>query len=274
MLRLLHLVPQAGTTGSFWPGARSGAPSGHLRRGAWEPRGRRPTAGGGAGALGRVAAADWLSPRAPTGEVGGSGLGGSGGRSVTHPPPHPWSWTGAQRLPPNTRRLSWDSLTQQGARGLPAALCASPPGARGWGMRVHPSGRIGALWRGRMSGVRSSRVVVGVLGISVPLKWEAMSSLFEGVFLTWIFVGLANGRWSFGACKLTFCGYHSMTTISRSFPQTPPHSLWVPPQCHSPRGVQGPRRSQTGGAVGALAGAACLESSPAMALLISTLQGP
>ena len=135
---------------------------------------------------------------------------------MTHPPPHPWSWTGAQPLPPNARRLSWDSLTQQGERGLPAALCASSPEAWGWGMRVHPSGRIGALWRGGVSGVCSSRVVFGVLGISVPLKWEAVSSLFEHVFLSWIFVDSTNGRWSFGACTLTFCGHHSMTTISRS----------------------------------------------------------
>ena len=133
---------------------------------------------------------------------------------MTHPLPHPWSWTGAQRLPPNTRRLSRDSLTQQGERGLPAALCASSPGVRGWGMRVHPLlEESGALWRGGVSGVCSSRVVVEVLGISVPLKWEAVSSLFKGVFLTWVFVGSANGQWSFGACKLTFCGY---PTISRS----------------------------------------------------------
>lgn len=69
---------------------------------------------------------------------------------MTHPLPHPWSWTGAQQLPPNTRRLSWDRLTQQGERGLPAALCASSPGVRGWGMRVHPSGRIGGRLEGRI----------------------------------------------------------------------------------------------------------------------------
>lgn len=91
--------------------------------------------------VGWVAAADWLGPRAPTAWPPGPRAAPAPAQLGDSPASPPWGWRSAQLLPPKTRPLIRDSLTQQGERGLPAALFASSPG-EGWGMCVHPSESI------------------------------------------------------------------------------------------------------------------------------------
>lgn len=162
---------------------------GLLARWPWEPGGPRPEAGAGAGpereagwrppigwalALPRprgprvaLAGPQGDSPSAPPLE-----LDGGPATSTQHPLAKPGQADSAGGAGPACRPLSVLPRGERVGNACPFL----------WENR--------AFWRGRESGVSSSGGILGVVGTSHPLKWEA-ACLFEAfpVSLSWIFCG-------------------------------------------------------------------------------------
>lgn len=104
--------------------------------------------------------------------------------------------------------------------------CARPCQGRGKNVCVHPSESTGSSTEGR-----NLLSVLGVVGTSLPLKWEAVCLSFREclyVSLSWIFVSPADRLRAFEVCMLGYLGCHSVTTISRSFLY--PHPLQTHPE--------------------------------------------
>lgn len=150
--------------------------------------------------------------RLAAGSPGGSGC--AGPSSVTHPAPHPVAGRGPSGFHPRPAPLSRDNLTQHGEPGCPPPcwLLLTGGGEAVGNVILHSERTEPSVqWDNLVS-------VLGRVGTSLPLKWEAVCLSFRGclcVSFSWIFVGPPDGLWAFGVCMLIHLGV-TVTTTSRS----------------------------------------------------------